>query len=604
MRHVLCLTAFAALAFGQQTLTCSFQFTGSGTIGMSKFTNAGITITTVGNTANSLATDGGAFIRNDSTSVFISGLGAFQFLVPSEISNIVTNPALPGTTISLTDNDGNAFIWAFYTDSSWGMSTTVGPLTLGGNLSPLVMPEALTNGGAFTLNVADLTVTFRAVVATPEQPYIAISAVTNAAIPGLDIPFSSPPFPTYPTSVHLAPRSMATIYGTNLAGTTASSISPWSPSLGGTEVHLVSDSCADPTCDLVASLIYVSPTQINFLVPDDGEKSYAVPIGYRIVFLQSGQRIDNHYSQGYPGYPGYLYIDSFYIGDYSVVFQVGYDCLFSYSLSDPGACGLSWSQGTGRAPLGAITDAITGQLISSGNPVHQGQLLTLWTTGFQGGATSSTNGLLTAQIFPAIGFGVAALGKDLASGFMSPAPLWAGESPEYIGLDQVNIAFPICASASSATAEQRYDAFLTLAGGLKLSSARIYVPFDVSPGDPDCADLISSSNPNRTATAVEGSMSPASYLSGQSVTLTAAMSPSPGPTGVVVFVDTTNYLLPVVLGSASVNTADQASLAATFVCNSGMSCGRTITITYQGDTNYAGSTGQITVSGQAAGSNP
>ena len=253
---------------------------------------------------------------------------------------------------------------------------------------------------------------------------------------------------------------MATIYGTNLAGRTASATSPWSTMLSGTEVHLVSDACSSLSCELIASLIYVSPSQINFLVPDDNETSYAVPTGYRIVFVQNGQRIDNRFSQGFPGYPGYLYIDSFYIADYNIVFQVGYDCLFSFSLSDPGACGLSWSQGTNRAPLGAITDASTGQLISSGNPVHQGQILTLWTTGFQGGATLSNSGLLTANTFPTIGFGVAALGKDIASGFMSPAPFWAGESPEFVGLDQVNVAFPTCVNTSVATSEELYDAFL------------------------------------------------------------------------------------------------------------------------------------------------
>src|ERR1039458_1173088 len=104
-----------------------------------------------------------------------------------------------------------------------------------------------------------------------------ITNVTNAAIPTLDYP---------PTSIHLAPRSMATIFGTNLADTTVSTTSPGSNVLGGTEVHLADDTCFDFSCDLIASLFYVSPSQINFLVPDNGSTPpcyNCTPTAYRIV---------------------------------------------------------------------------------------------------------------------------------------------------------------------------------------------------------------------------------------------------------------------------------------------------------------------------------
>ena len=147
-----------------------------------------------------------------------------------------------------------------------------------------------------------------------------ITNVTNAAIPSLDYPS---------TSISRAPRSMATIFGTNLADTTLSSTSPWSSTLGGTEVHLATDACFDSSCDLIASLIYVSATQINFLVPDDGSTACknCTPIAYRIVLVRDGQRIDNR--SYILGGPGRLVIDPAYDADYNVVFQVGYDCLFS-----------------------------------------------------------------------------------------------------------------------------------------------------------------------------------------------------------------------------------------------------------------------------------
>ncbi len=362
------------------------------------------------------------------------------------------------------------------------------------------------------------------VVTSSSSPLPHIANVTNAALPTLDNPPVAPP-----EGLALPSRSMATIFGTNLADYVASSTSPWSNTLGGTEVHLADDTCFDSSCDLIAGLIYVSPMQINFLVPDNGATAppSSCPVStcgfetvtrYRIVFVRNGQRIDN---QGYMlGGPGRLLIQfdsgptfqvgSYGFGDYDVVFQMGYDCLFSYSLTDPGACGVSSSQGQNRVPLGAITDAVTGALISSQVPVHQGQLITLWMTGLYSGVTlNSKTGLMTANTTTSIGFGVAQLGQDKVSSlacpgpepssgcdvnsrigsFMTPVPLWAGESPQVVGLDQVNVAFPTCAS-TPATTEKRYDAFLQYVhldyNNNVHIDVRTYLPFVVRPGDPDC----------------------------------------------------------------------------------------------------------------------
>jgi uncharacterized protein (TIGR03437 family) len=375
---------------------------------------------------------------------------------------------------------------------------------------------------------------------------------------------------------------MATIWGTNLADTTASSVSPWSSFLGGTEVHLAGDTCFDSSCDLVASLIYVSPTQINFLVPDNGSTSCqnCTPTAYRIVFIRDGQRIDNR--SYILGGPGRLIIDPFDIADYNVVFQVGYDCLFSYSLSDPASCGLSWSQGQHRAVLGAVTDAVSGQLISSQAPVHQGQLITLWMTALYGGVTLDNKTALLQQANPApIGFGVAQSGKDIpatiGSGFngpfgtfMSPAPIWAGESPQFVGLDQVNVAFPTCANAP-ATTEKRYDAFLTYTSINTSTTVRIYVPFVVRHGDPDCQWTVN------TITTLTSSLNPAVF--GQLVTFAAIVAPVTA-TGTVTFLDGT-----AVLGSGTLGGGK-----ATFSTSSLAVGSHSITASYGGDTNDKGST--------------
>jgi hypothetical protein len=399
-----------------------------------------------------------------------------------------------------------------------------------------------------------------------------IANVTNAALPSMDLP---------PSSISLAPRSMATIWGTNLADTTVSSVSPWSSFLGGTEVHLAADTCFDSSCDLVASLIYVSPTQINFLVPDNESTSCknCTPTPYRIVLVRDGQRVDNR--SYILGGPGRLIIDPFDIADYNVVFQVGYDCLFSYSLSDPASCGLSWSQGQHRAPLGAVTDALSAQLISSQVPVHQGQLITLWMTALYGGVTLNDKTGLLQQASPAsVGFGVAQLGKDMVATigsafngpfgtFMSPTPIWAGESPQFVGLDQVNVAFPTCANAP-ATAEKRYDAFLTYTSIGTSTTVRIYLPFIVRPGDPDCRWTLN------TRTTITSSVNPS--VSGQAVTFTAIVSPS-AATGTVTLFDGS-----ILLGSEVLSNG-----IATFTTSTLSAGGHSIVATYNGDTNYGGS---------------
>jgi len=422
------------------------------------------------------------------------------------------------------------------------------------------------------------------VVLTVGQPISSIANVTNAAVPGLDNP---------PATVTLAPRSMATIFGSNLADSIVGSPSPWSSTLGGAEVHLASDTCFDASCDLIANLIYVSPAQINFLVP---ETTAAGPVSYRIVLLRDGQRIDD---QSYMlGGPGRLIVDPSGAADSSVVFEVGYDCLFSSSLIDPASCGLSWSTGQDRAPLGAITDAISGELISSQNPVYQGRLITLWMTGLAGGvALDSQTGLQTGKKITPLGFGVAQFGKDIEGTlgvvpatapntpstpigtFMSPTPLWAGESPQFVGLDQVNVAFPTCANVPAATSEKRYDAFLTYTSLQTGVTSRIYIPFDVRVGDPDCQWTT-----NKVSTSMSLASNPPAPTASQATALTATVTPV-SATGVVTFFEGNSML-----GSAKLNGGVATLSVSTLAVGS-----HSITALYNGDSNSNGSSASLTL---------
>jgi hypothetical protein len=91
-------------------------------------------------------------------------------------------------------------------------------------------------------------------------------------------------------SVALAPGSTASISGTNLADSTTSAATPGQSRLGGLEVHLVDASCYDATCELVASLLYTSPSRIDFIVP--GIPDISRVWRTRVVVLKNAQRYD------------------------------------------------------------------------------------------------------------------------------------------------------------------------------------------------------------------------------------------------------------------------------------------------------------------------
>ena len=297
------------------------------------------------------------------------------------------------------------------------------------------------------------------IIAPPALAQVpSITNVTNAAIPAIDYP---------PGPVHLVPGSIASIFGTGLADSTVSISPPWQTALAGTEVHLVVEYVSlgnanipcGGTCELVADLLYASPTQINFVVPS--APAYETS---RVVLIRDSTRFDN-VSNG----PGLVFLDA--SGGDSAVFGIGYDCLFSFSLTDPSSCGLSWSMGQHRALVGAVTDA-SGRLINFQNPMTQGQVIVVYMTGLSGLTLDSSTGLLDLQHPGPLGFGIAQYGTDIPATVMSlfgfqyglvstPVPLWAGETPQYMGLDQINVNFPVCSSTTKATVENRYDAFLS-----------------------------------------------------------------------------------------------------------------------------------------------
>ena len=188
---LICFLMFGAFAGMAQTLTCTFQFTGSGTLGTHTFTNAAITITTVSNTVHPHLANGNVTntVDNTSTSIAIGGVGTFQFTVPTEIDVSTTPPnAAPGTSVTENLSLGSSgylyLVWVITpTTNVWNMLSSIGPITsqtgwiMNWNLAPMV-----TNGG--TANIystnGNTPITFQAIFnGTPPTPTLTRTGVLS-----------------------------------------------------------------------------------------------------------------------------------------------------------------------------------------------------------------------------------------------------------------------------------------------------------------------------------------------------------------------------------------------------------------------------------------
>jgi hypothetical protein len=171
---------FGAFAGTAQTLTCTFQFTGSGTLGTHTFTNTAITLTTVSNSP-SLVSGPQTIVNNTAASIAISGLGTFQFTSPTAIAEIVSPPnSAPGSTVTESisfDAGGNIYSIqlnrTIVNSNSWNMLSSLGPITSGQSyISAWDVFPVDTNGGRLNLySVNGVQLTFQAVFnGTPSTP--------------------------------------------------------------------------------------------------------------------------------------------------------------------------------------------------------------------------------------------------------------------------------------------------------------------------------------------------------------------------------------------------------------------------------------------------
>jgi len=198
-----------------------------------------------------------------------------------------------------------------------------------------------------------------------------------------------------PVAVGLAPDSLASAYGTDLATSVAGATSlPWPVAFGGTTVSILDSSGATSA----APLTYVSPTQVNFEVPP------GVALGTAQVTVTTGAGAQSIAKvQIVPVAPGLFELNG---GGLAAAYVILYHADGTQTFE----------------PVYAVssTGAIVARPVSLGSPTDQPYLF-LFGTGIAAAGTSGTK---------------VSVGGD------SLSPAYAGPQTVYPGLDQVNILLP------------------------------------------------------------------------------------------------------------------------------------------------------------------
>jgi uncharacterized protein (TIGR03437 family) len=190
------------------------------------------------------------------------------------------------------------------------------------------------------------------------------------------------------TAEALAPNTIATIYGTNLAFSTviSPSGSTLPESLGGVNVVVNG---------IIANLFFVSPTQINFLVP------YDLLAGTVTLFVGrdglSGPVVKIQLNSTAPG-------------------------LFQYN-------GF------------VIATHLNGSLISQAAPASAGEIIVIYVAGLGRTSPDTTSGKLVTSAATIV---AAAQTQVLLAGAPCPPPdlLYVGLAPGFAGLYQINLRLP------------------------------------------------------------------------------------------------------------------------------------------------------------------
>lgn len=218
-----------------------------------------------------------------------------------------------------------------------------------------------------------------------------VSSVLNAAS-----------FVTPPAIGHaVAPGSLASIFGQNLATSTVTGSAPYGTSLGGTSVTV---------SGIPAPLLYVSPTQINFQVPSE-----------IVLPVEGGSYIEAPLvvSTG-SGLSGPFNIDVYWYGP--GIFTLGGD-------------------GCGAAAILNVRPDGNVSLNSPSNSAAPGDYLEIFGTGLGPTATSAVDGMPSSG--PDSTAPTSVVFGSVPPPFLTYSGVpYAGRAPGLVGVDQVNVQVP------------------------------------------------------------------------------------------------------------------------------------------------------------------
>ncbi|MCL5745155.1 MAG: hypothetical protein M1541_14725 [Acidobacteria bacterium] len=227
----------------------------------------------------------------------------------------------------------------------------------------------------------------------------------------------------------VSPESLATIFGKNLSvGEYVAGALPLPVKLGETEVfsciwqYAFAKECpGGQPCCVQAELLYVGPNQINLRMP--ASTMSASSETRDIVVRVSGNAVKSlsaaSVGRAAPG-----------------IFEMGWDCGIDPRRPDTSPCGISWTKrGENQTKRGAITDQ-AGNLITAKNPARVSQYYTLWLTGLGKITNGKTIGTVNLMLYDVPVY------SYTGTTSMYSTVTWAGHSPQFPGLDQINFKLP------------------------------------------------------------------------------------------------------------------------------------------------------------------
>jgi uncharacterized protein (TIGR03437 family) len=238
----------------------------------------------------------------------------------------------------------------------------------------------------------------------------------------------------------IAAGGYASIFGTSLSDQTYVSVggAQWPQTLGQTTVMICVSIAVPPAPESCSSpqLLYVSPTQINVLMPQ-----LPIPLPYGASGLGANVYVMTGVGVGQVSSNTLLFA---LLAGAADIFSVGYECPIdgqaaAGDLPAPGTnCALSSTNSgqPGIMPLrGTITDTM-GRLLDSANPAAVGGYYTIWLTGLDlnapGELLINLQGWQPPLPIPGVG----------ANGLTQVKPTFAGPSPQFPGMSQVNFQIP------------------------------------------------------------------------------------------------------------------------------------------------------------------